>query len=282
MTLVITAATSKFVAQVSDRRLTYPDGRIYDDEANKVVVLQCRTAKLSMAYTGLGYIGSVRTDEWLVDVLTHGRAGHKPLEGVIDLLTDSATNEVAGLSSPPENKRLTFVLAGWYLAAKDVLRPVVWSISNCEGGRWEPLPTPKPAFEARFARQGEGADPRRVVFFAVHGCEQAFDQACSRRLGKVKRALLGVRDGHQIVGHLVSLVRAAASHPLGEQWIGRNCMSVVLAHDLETVAEYHPYGGGRPVTYGPHLVEPGLSIKDVEVWSQQPPWWGQGSPPSPG
>lgn len=85
-----------------------------------------------------------------------------------------------------------------------------------------------------------------------------------------------------MVGHLVSLVRAAASHPLGEKWIGRDCMSIMIADDLETVAQYHPHGKAPPVTYGPHLVGPTFSVKHVEVWSQQPPWWGQGSPPLPG
>jgi hypothetical protein len=159
MTLVITAATSRFVVQVSDRRLTYPDGCIYDDEANKAVVLQCRNAKLSMAYTGLGCVGSMRTDEWLVDVLANAGAGHKPMEEVIELLTQSATIEFARLSAPLEQKRLALVLAGWYLREKDVLNPVVWSVSNFEGTRWESLPKAKPVFEARFARQREGATP---------------------------------------------------------------------------------------------------------------------------
>ena len=51
-----------------DRRLT-SNGTLYDDLANKAVVVQCADAIFSVAYTGLMFTPE-RKDVWLVDFLS--------------------------------------------------------------------------------------------------------------------------------------------------------------------------------------------------------------------
>jgi hypothetical protein len=65
MTLIFTLATYNKIVQVSDRRLTWSDGRIADDEANKAICVSCKDACFSVAYTGLAVVGKslIKTDE---------------------------------------------------------------------------------------------------------------------------------------------------------------------------------------------------------------------------
>jgi hypothetical protein len=70
MTLILSLATPEFVVQISDRRLTYRDGkgfiRVADDDANKLTVFR---GQMAFGFTGLAHIGSQRTDTWLARAL---------------------------------------------------------------------------------------------------------------------------------------------------------------------------------------------------------------------
>jgi hypothetical protein len=276
VTLVLTAANSRFVVQVSDRRLSHPtSGETYDDEANKAVVLVCQTAKLAIAYTGLGRIGRLRTDEWLVEVLTDAKAGQKNMREVTELLSEVATRTFSGLAVPAARKRHAFVLAGWYCIGPNALSPIIWLISNYHGKNWETLQEVMPAFEARFARPRRGTDPRILSAFFVHGRQDAFAAACGRRVKKLIKVLRR-REPQEIVAKLVSLVRATAQHPLGRAWVGRSCMSIVIRGDLDSVAQYHPAAGPTGEIFGPHLVGPMLSFMHPAIWlgeGEVPSWW---------
>lgn len=56
MTLVLSIATPTFVAQASDRQLTRLDETIFDDQANKVIVVHCRDGRFVLGYTGLAFL----------------------------------------------------------------------------------------------------------------------------------------------------------------------------------------------------------------------------------
>jgi len=280
VTLILTAANRRFVVQVSDRRLAYPTtGETYDDEANKALVLVCQTAKLAIAYTGLGRIGPLRTDEWLVEVLSDAKAGQKNMPEVTELLAELATKAFSGIALPAARKRHAFVLAGWYPKGPDALSPIMWCISNYHGKDWETLQEVMPAFEARLAVPKEGIDPRRLSGYLVHGAEQAFVAACGRRLRKLRK-VLPLGDHQQIVTKLVSLIRATAQHPQGERWVGRSCMSVVIGNDLDTLCQYHPAAGATAESYTPHFVGPMFSLMHGTTWlgEGEPPWWGKPPP----
>jgi hypothetical protein len=70
VTLIITVMSPYRIMQVSDRRLTLPGGKLYDDEANKAITVNCDDGYFSVAYTGLARLRDrdsrewVRTDEW--------------------------------------------------------------------------------------------------------------------------------------------------------------------------------------------------------------------------
>lgn len=68
LTLILCCATSEHVLLASDRRLTFPDGRVADDVRNKAAFFAGRWI---WGYTGVARISHPLqpSDEWLVDVL---------------------------------------------------------------------------------------------------------------------------------------------------------------------------------------------------------------------
>src|SRR5438034_5833169 len=132
MTLIISAITYKHVIQASDRRLTYPDGRLADDGANKAVCVYCADARFSIAYTGIAHVGRMRTDEWLVGVLTDAKAYQMDLRSISELLKTRATT---ALKKALPRLPLTLALAGYRENW-----PFVMSVSNIEGEGFQPLP----------------------------------------------------------------------------------------------------------------------------------------------
>src|SRR5437879_3215828 len=77
MTLIITSLAEDALIQVSDRKLTYPNGSVASDYANKAICVDCADARCTVAYTGLARVGNAQTDHWLLDYLTASRAASK-------------------------------------------------------------------------------------------------------------------------------------------------------------------------------------------------------------
>ena len=92
MTLIFTVLTFNKVVQVSDRRLTWPDGSLADDHANKAVCVSCADGWFAISYTGAAQVGRSRTptDEWLVELLSRADAGSLVSADVIELIRSSA------------------------------------------------------------------------------------------------------------------------------------------------------------------------------------------------
>lgn len=68
MTLIISAATQRFIVHASDRLLTKRVAgkvRVHSNVENKSLIVSCRDALLIIGYTGSAYVGKVITDEWL-------------------------------------------------------------------------------------------------------------------------------------------------------------------------------------------------------------------------
>jgi hypothetical protein len=70
VTLILTCLAPDFVVQVSDRRTTLPDGRVVEDQFNKMLFL-CSHAVMSV--TGLGKVANESTVAWARERLAIGR-----------------------------------------------------------------------------------------------------------------------------------------------------------------------------------------------------------------
>lgn len=79
MTLILSLLTHAFTVQVSDRRLTRLDGSLFEDNENKA---QFFCGQSAFAYTGLARLGTVNTDEWLLETLGPSRSLGEGIETV--------------------------------------------------------------------------------------------------------------------------------------------------------------------------------------------------------
>jgi hypothetical protein len=147
VTLVLSLMSDRYVVQVSDRRLTWSDGRTAEDRENKTVFL-CNFA--AFGYTGLARLGTAPTHEWIAEMLNRpGDIGE-----VVEGLRADATQRFYRLGVAREWRRTAIAGVGFlglkYSEAErigrqptaDDLHPFYVVVSNCFGdkpGTWAPL-----------------------------------------------------------------------------------------------------------------------------------------------
>jgi hypothetical protein len=116
VTLILTLVDKNTIVQVSDRRVTKPDGEVHDDNANKAVCIGMSYAHFAVSYTGLAYIGRAkienRTDYWLLEHLgSISRNGIPTVEKICRSLGEQATRTLSRLLG--NYKPLEVVLTGY-------------------------------------------------------------------------------------------------------------------------------------------------------------------------
>lgn len=124
MTLIQTVTTDDLVIQVADRRLSRPDGSVFDDDYTKLV---CWNTSFTVGFTGLARIDPAQkksTSEWLAETL----CDYASFEDGVDALRYWASGQIGQLPTGKgwEDKRLGIIIAGF-----DRRRiPLVAEISN--------------------------------------------------------------------------------------------------------------------------------------------------------
>ncbi len=156
MTLILTCLAHKHIVQVADRRLTMPDGALYDDDTNKAVFYCGRVA---VAYTGLALMEGKPTAEWIGACMKDA------------LGTESAMNRVAERAehhlkrTNGRDKRLAVVATGWAtLQGAQPLRPFICVASNFMTDSWEWRPSAYEQMVVRTIFLGENSS--HLVFSA--------------------------------------------------------------------------------------------------------------------
>jgi hypothetical protein len=243
MTLIFTLATYSKVVQVSDRRLTWPDGRLDDDESNKAICVSCKDADFSVAYTGLAKIGKklIASDDWLTDYLTSIDAAGKNLIFISKSLDRTLPTILDETPVHERIKDLTFVFAGYWDGY-----PFMMSISNKN--------------MSKIYMMKPDTSPKNATAILIHGWEQAVDRNIHQHIKKLKRKrFFQSADGEDVAEKLVFLIRASTRTPQAKNRVGRNCMSVVitlkpdLPKNCNIRAKYHP-DKESPIGYSPHFI----------------------------
>jgi hypothetical protein len=280
MTLVLSCITPQFVVQVSDRRLTKPDGSLYDDETNKAVLFLGYSV---FAYTGLAYVGQARTDEWLVDRLASAFQQNKPNAGAVIRTIAAEASQAFQRIPGRERKRHEFVAVGWgtFPAEPDRLRPSILRLSNAldETGKWLPLAKRHFQVVPTFLRDEE------QFCFLASGQELCNTEEASIRRN-LARSLAHGRGPGAVARLLTTLVRIVASRntrvgrsmlinvlPIGA--VGKQGASgVPIPEDFpfshlssrteEATFLYVAADRSSPRSYGPSAVFEQVSFKDVE------------------
>jgi hypothetical protein len=256
MTLIISALDSKFVVQVSDRRLTRTDGRLLDDFANKAICVVCVDAVFSIAYTGLANINNKKTDEWLTDYLASINVGELTVYDIIKKLRKRLESTFLSFKHIGSARALTLVVAGF--ASRGVF---AGQLSNIEGDDARRMSNIDDRFHEHFWVRD--TTPMKEMFLIVHGAEQAILQTSIKSIRKIARRGSAV-DSRRTVAPLVRLIRRAASDPKQGHVIGKNCMSVITHPAGQFDCRYHP-DKASPISYAPNLIVPGRVYKGIEM-----------------
>jgi hypothetical protein len=248
VTLIITAMSPHRIVQVSDRRLTLPGGKLYDDEANKAITVNCDDAYFSVAYTGLARLRDrdsrtwVRTDKWAADTLQSImlRPGWWGIRELYRAFAKEAERTFQFTPEPLTRKGATFVFAGFYL--RDNAIGFVGIMSNMVQ-----TPTGKIKVVREFDTQTVWSPAPWMTYneleLEVHGMVPALysndaiaksinrrTKVIERRLERVQRGA-GTRNDGAIVQELVKVVRMASRHPQYGRYIGRDCMGIQMRSD---------------------------------------------------
>lgn len=83
MTQIVAVIEPELRILATDRLLTYPDGRVHDTDATKMILFE---GCLLIAYTGLAVLGNDDTGEWIARALADYRLASDALPGLTDKL----------------------------------------------------------------------------------------------------------------------------------------------------------------------------------------------------
>lgn len=270
MTLIITVATANKVVQASDRRLTQPDGSLFNDGANKAVCVGCKDARFCIGYTGLAFVDGKRTDEWILDYLMSIHAYATDVVSISEALEERLTATFHRI--PKQYRRTTFVLSGYRRHI-----PFTMIISNYERENLWPPGEAQDAFGTHVWWLKKSANPESGYCISINGSQRAVTRPLLTKIkGLILNSFFQKKETEIVADELVSLIRQAAATPRFGRYIGRNCMAVAMSGNPSEsfVTKYYPEKA-FPYAYSPHLVTPpGIGIKGIEMWrgKGEPPW----------
>jgi hypothetical protein len=257
MTLNVTVVNHWFVAQVSDRRFTLGD-KVFDDQGNKAVLFVCRDSMVAITYTGLAYIGELRTDDWLVEFLVQNKAVNRDIGLCAGSLMHVATESTSKIPLADRRAFNTYTLAGWKDSRHQQI-PYVWEITNrSDADRL------MRRYGLKYLRGPRIPNPNELALILISGTVEALEgDPCPGLLPVVKDAT----DPKPVVQQMVKIIRDASEHPDFGRYIGRDCMSIVLPRPGfgDPTTEYLPEAGTH-IGYTPQIVTPGMTLRNSEIF----------------
>jgi hypothetical protein len=214
VTLVQTLLTEDLIVLVADRRLTWPDGRLADDNYTKVVLWRdC----FAVAFTGIARINATATkstSEWIAEVLADCRR----FEEGVATLQQRASERLASLPKWPD-MRLGIILAGF-----DFRQYPRWAmVSNFLPG--EPYPADPTKFECYSMRRTIGPGVRSTFATAGVTLENWQEDVLGRAVPRTLRQRDGITRAARI---MVALQRKVAD---AKSSVGRDAMCVVVPRE---------------------------------------------------
>lgn len=246
MTLILTLVTPTFAIQVSDRRVSYVDGRIYDDEANKTAVVAAADGVLVLSYTGPAYLDGAPTDHWLAEqvsnqelplqfgsIVSMGASGR--FEGVGPILERVKHRCTAQYSKSGLTERMRIVFAGIQWSKNIAVSAWDAPRARLVGGEIQNSSTIPGGFtlawmdRRSFVPEISGGVRRRRLFHLGHAPDvwlsaDELDALCN----DIKTA--GSIDECEDL--LVETIRAVATRPAVTR-VGADCMSVLIVNNRQ-------------------------------------------------
>jgi hypothetical protein len=110
MTLLLSIANEGIAIMLSDRRIT-SNGKIVDDEFNKLCVLFCDDARMAVTFTGIATYGDFNTSDWLCNTISDIGGDTGTIHNIINELKGRLSAELRRLSLGRE--KLTILFGGF-------------------------------------------------------------------------------------------------------------------------------------------------------------------------
>lgn len=272
MTLILSCLTPEYIVQVSDRRLTMPNGEIFDDSANKAIVF---LGHACIAYTGIAAIGSQRTDEWITNQLV----GQPSLEQAINRLKDALNQTIPRLRVP--NKHLTVVIDWWGMPTPD--SPYT-SSSTILTNAYDPVTrSPSKMPQRSFVLNTHALPEGKGYAFAPYGQNSDFVrykqglsadiyESMVKRLYRAARRLgndSAIADPIVLSRFMEEAVLTVASK---NRSVGKNLMVATLYNPtVERNQEkcntfvYRGWGRTDRVVYAPTIISPAMTVMGLQI-----------------
>lgn len=253
---------------ISDRRLTWPDGRVAEDQANKAVVFNNQAV---FSYTGISRVGSLRTDEWIAQQLI-GKSG---LQDAISSLTSALDVTVAKLPYP--NRQLGIIVDCWASTQEE---PDIQAWSCAISNFIDPIERKVvahalPTFST-FTQKLQGGQGYAFLPFG----QQMAPTIMKNLIRHVVRAMRHAAPvpttiaPESVARFMRDAVLAVAA---GNGLVGRNLMMATLLnrslpenYGKSDTFGYYPDGASDPTIYAPIIITPSLAIKGFKMYPGPP------------
>lgn len=248
MTLVIAAQNSDYALQVSDRRLTAPDGTLHDDESNKLFIFESDACRFVVGFSGLAGDGrSFKTNEWLPIALRDAAPPDYNPDRLVQRLRDEAGRKFAtpAISRLPQAARRMSIMLTGFVYTTDGPLPAYCMITNFQDyQRGADDAEPWQAFRAWWRILT--ISPRPAWAIQRIGAWERFGES---HIETVKSLLNSKRPARAVVGKIIELVRGI-SGPLGSgSTVGRQLMSAVLYADRMQPCTFAYHSDEEQFTY---------------------------------
>jgi len=271
MTCILSMSTPDVLIQVTDRRLTWPDGQMFNDYTNKVTIFNGRMA---VSYAGLSKVLGQKTDEWLVRILANPTI--RSLADAVYTIQDRATAVFRGWARMPKEKARHHLMFGgiaWTRQpGRESLQVLICFVSNCH--------------DEHGALQAEARDDfrvhRRILepgephgFFTIGAALSTEER---QRLKERTRTATTLDD---LTAGLVQAVREVAAR---DGTVSQNVLAVTIpravveraGRDVMLLAGppltlnalgsvYFPENRQAPIPYGPYFVYAGSGVSGFQA-----------------
>jgi len=238
LTLVVAAQNNDYAVQVSDRRLTGPDGSLIDDESNKLVILESDAFRFLVGFSGLAGDGKrFKMNVWLAETLPDAAPPDYIPAGFIERLRNALTRKFASeplRGLPASARRTSIMLNGFVYTTIGPLVAYCMLTNFQDYVRGSDDAEPWPEFRA-WCRVLQ--NPVRPAWSVQR--IGAWPQFGPAQWEAVKRLLTTHRPPQAVVGKTVELIREIAGPKDGGSAIGRQLMSAVLPVSGAGTFAYH-------------------------------------------
>lgn len=273
MTLIISKASINYILQVSDRLVTM-DQKPFDPLSNKSIIYCALNGILSISYTGVAFIGSLPTDQWIAEkLLGHSfqevkkppafgnrETNFKYIGPALQMLRESLNNVIHSEIKPELRndwfeKSFDLCIDGWVWGSKGKYRPFLTCISK---------PPKSHTFEYKI-------EPRR---WYLGGRFKVGAAPSGNISGDILQSLVNKLANNKPDEAEVNLVSTIREVSKSNRLVGADCMSILLppppiAHQIPARVRFIPSkdatailtsnSGKRivKVAYTPWLIGPG-------------------------